>query len=94
MESDGFVRAVVDPYVNALHRALLGPPRSLRESICARRQELADRACEEGPSSLSASERRLLLYDPQVITDLHRKVWALPVSEKAARWGRPGSGSE
>jgi membrane glycosyltransferase len=89
-ESDGFVRAVVDPYVNALHRALLGPPRSLRASIRAYRQELADRACAEGPSALTAKERRLLLYDPQVMTDLHRHVWAIPAREKAVRWGRPG----
>jgi membrane glycosyltransferase len=92
-ESDGFVRAVVDPYVNALHRSLLGPPRSLRASIRARRQELAERAYAEGPSTLSAAERRVLLYDPQVMTDLHRHVWALTASEKAARWGRPASGN-
>jgi membrane glycosyltransferase len=90
MESDGFVRAVVDPYVNALHRALLGPPRSLRESIRANRQELADKACAEGPSVLTPAQRRLLLYDPQVMTDLHRHVWALPAREQAALWGRPG----
>jgi membrane glycosyltransferase len=90
LESDGFVRAVVDPYVNALHRALLGPPRSLRAAIRARRQDLVDKACAEGPSSLDAAERRVLLYDPQVITYLHRHVWALPAQEKAAKWGRPG----
>jgi membrane glycosyltransferase len=90
LEGDGFVRAVVDPYVNALHRALLGPPRNLRASIRARRQELADKACAEGPTALTAAERRVLLYDPQVITDLHRHVWALSAAEQAAKWGRPG----
>jgi membrane glycosyltransferase len=90
LEGDGFVRAVVDPYINALHRALLGPPRSLRAAIRARRQDLVDKACAEGPSSLDAAERRVLLYDPQAITDLHRHVWALPAQEKAAKWGRPG----
>src|SRR2546429_7271309 len=32
-EPDGFIRAAVDPYVNALHRALLGRPRSQRATI-------------------------------------------------------------
>ncbi len=34
-EGDGFVRAAVDPYVNALHRALLGPTAPLRAAIRA-----------------------------------------------------------
>src|SRR5438093_539254 len=53
-ERDGFVRAAVDPYVNALHRALLGRSRSLAPSLQAARQALLERALAEGP----ASERR------------------------------------
>src|SRR5262249_43047674 len=32
LERDGFVRAIVDPYVNAIHRWISRPPRSLGES--------------------------------------------------------------
>jgi len=90
-ERDGFVRAAVDPYVNALHRALLGRSRSLAPSLQAARQALLERALAEGPASLTGRERRILLGDPELTDALHRRVWALPDRERAARWGRPGS---
>jgi len=89
-ERDGFVRAAVDPYVNALHRALLGRSRSLAPSLQAARQALLERALAEGPASLTGRERRILLGDPDLTDALHRRVWALPDRERAARWGRPG----
>ena len=89
-ERDGFVRAAVDPYVNALHRALLGRSRSLAPSLQAARQALLERALAEGPASLTGRERRILLGDPDLTDALHRRVWALPDYERAARWGRPG----
>ncbi len=94
MEADGFARVVVDPYVNALHRALLGPPRKLRATIRGRHRAMTDRASMGGPASLGAAERRVLLYDPQAVTDLHRSVWALADDHRAARWGRPGGAGE
>jgi membrane glycosyltransferase len=90
-EKDGFVRAAVDPYVNALHRALLGARRSLRASIRAARRALLDRALAGGPASLSARERRVVLADPDLTDELHRRVWELPDRRQAERWGRPGS---
>jgi membrane glycosyltransferase len=90
-EHDGFVRVAVDPYVNALHRALLGCRRSLKPSIRAARRALLDRALAEGPAALDARQRKILLYDPDLITELHARVWELADRERAARWGRPGS---
>jgi membrane glycosyltransferase len=89
-ERDGFVRAAVDPYVNAVHRVLLGRSRSLRASIRAARRELIERVLRDGPSGLSARERRVLLRDPDATEELHRRVWALDDRTRAARWGRPG----
>jgi membrane glycosyltransferase len=89
-ERDGFIRAVVDPTVNALHRALLGRPRSLRPGSNLRRDALLGRGLSDGPDSLDLRERRLLLSDPRCIDDLHLRVWAIPERERAARWGRPG----
>ena len=89
-EHDGFVRAAVDPHVNAVHRALLGPRRSLRATIRAARRALLDRALAEGPEALAARERRILLLDPDLTDALHDAVWGLPERERAARWGRPG----
>jgi membrane glycosyltransferase len=89
-ERDGFVRAAVDPFVNALHRALVGRSRTQRVSIKAARRTLVDRALADGPDSLSRKERRVLLLDPDATDELHRRVWAEPDRARAARWGRPG----
>lgn len=90
-EADGFVRAVVDPYVNAVHCALLGRPRRLRAGIEERRRALVERAIAAGPDALDRRERVTLLYDPQALTDLHRGVWAESDPFRALRWGRPGA---
>ena len=83
-ERDGFVRAVVDPFVNALHRALLGRRRSLRaEHPRTRAPRSIARSLAEGPQALSPRERRVLLHDPDAVDALHERVWAL--ADRAAR---------
>jgi membrane glycosyltransferase len=72
---DGFLRAVIDPYVNALHSQLLGRPRSMNPSNRAAREAPCGRAAAEGPERWSAAERSALLYDPQRVRELHREVW-------------------
>lgn len=89
-EQDGFVRAAVDPYVNALHRSTLRGARTLRPSIRAERAALLERALIDGPAKLSARERKILLLDPELITTLHERLWAESDHWRAARWGRPG----
>jgi membrane glycosyltransferase len=88
--ADGLVRVAVDPYVNALHRALLGPRRTLRPSIHAARGALLDRALRDGPHALSERERKMLLYDPDLVLALHQRVWALDGPARAAPWGARG----
>jgi membrane glycosyltransferase len=90
-ERDGFVRVAVDPFANAVHRALLGRRRSLRERIRRARAALVERALAEGPASLASAERRVLLLDPAATDALHERLWALPDRALAARWGRPGA---
>jgi membrane glycosyltransferase len=91
-ERNGFVRAAVDPSVNALHRALLGARRSLAPAIRAARTALLERVLAEGPGALATRERRVLLTDPDLVDEIHRRLWALPSRARAARWGRPGMG--
>ena len=89
-ECEGFVRAAVDPFVNALHRVLLRRGRSLRPSIRAARRALLERALAEGPAALNERQRRVVLSDPDMTTELHYRVWELADRPRAARWGRPG----
>jgi membrane glycosyltransferase len=84
-ERDGFVRAAVDPFANAWRRSLLAAPRRLAPAIRARRLQLLERALREGPAALAARERRMLLYDPDLVDALHRGVWSLE-DEEACRW--------
>jgi membrane glycosyltransferase len=83
----GFVRAVVDPPVHALHIAMLGQDKKLNERITARRKALANKAFDAGPQALNNAEKKALLSDPVRLADLHRRVWALSDPEKAREWG-------
>ena len=91
-ERDGFVRAVVDPFVNALHCTLLRKRRSLRPTIRAARRALIERALAEGPAALTTRERSVLLSDLEMMSELHRDVWQMEDVERARLWGRPGAG--
>jgi membrane glycosyltransferase len=87
-ERDGFVRAAVDPSVNAVRAALARGRRRRRPAIRAARLALLERALAEGAAALSRRERALLLSDPELATELHRRVWQL-ADRLAALWGRP-----
>ena len=91
LERDGFVRAAVDPYVNALHVTLQRGARRLRPSIRREREAWLARALAGGPAALSGAERRVLLSDPEAASELHRRIWELEDEDAAERWGRPGA---
>jgi membrane glycosyltransferase len=88
--ADGFVRASVDPFVNALRRGLAGRIRNPRASVVAARHALVERAVAQGLRALTPRERRALFNDPASLDALHRRVWALEDDDDAERWGRPG----
>jgi membrane glycosyltransferase len=92
VERDGFARIAVDPYANALRRALLGPDRSLKPRVRSARRAQLDAALADGPQALEARQRRALLCDPEAVGELHRRVWELPDRAHAHQWGRPGGG--
>ena len=89
-ERDGLVRALADPYANAIHAALLGRRGALDPRIRELRRAVLRRAVLEGPAGLGASERRVLLADPELASEAHAAVWAIPERERARVWGRPG----
>lgn len=83
----GFLRAVVDPCANALHRALLRKARTVTLAIARRRQELQEKALARGPNGLSVSEKKEVLYDAARLAQLHRRVWEISDEVLAERWG-------
>jgi membrane glycosyltransferase len=74
----GFVRAVVDPKVHALHLRLLRKPRHLHSSVRSRRRTLAEAALRQGPRQVSSHVKREILYDPELLERLHNEVSSLP----------------
>jgi len=90
-ERDGFVRAAVDPYVNALHCTLQRGERRLRPSIERERRGWLERALAQGPDALGSIERRVLLSDPELAAELHRRIWELEDEDLAEQWGRPAA---
>jgi membrane glycosyltransferase len=85
----GFVKAVIDPWVNSLHLSLLRRKRRVSEVIAKRRQRLQDKAFSQGPRGLSIKEKKELLYDPVALFQLHQRVWESPDQAVAQRWGLP-----
>ena len=82
----GLMQAVLDPYINAMHVALL---RQRRPSAGAREwfAKLQLRLLREGPGRFTAKEKMALLLDPQSMIRLHRELWSSP-SESLAEWWR------
>jgi|CZKI01.1.fsa_nt_gi membrane glycosyltransferase len=82
----GIMQAVLDPYINAMHVALL---RQRRPSAGAREwfATLQARLLREGPGRFTTKEKMALLLDPQSMIRLHRELWRLP-SESLADWWR------
>ena len=71
-----FVQALVDPYVNALHRSLLPerePPGKRRRHYL---EGLIHQLEEEGPNSLSSAQKRELIADPETLLRLHALFWS------------------
>ena len=81
----GLLQAVLDPYVNSMHVALL---RNRRPSEEAREyfHQLRRRLLHEGPEELTAKEKMALLLDAESMIWLHRELWSLPAGALAEWW--------
>ena len=90
----GLARAVLDPYVNAIHVTLLREKQlnpvyaehftrigAGAEGV----QTLGDKLLSGGPEKLMPSERMTVMADPRVMVWLHQQVWVRP-EEKLAPW--------
>ncbi len=85
-KDQGFVRAVTDPCVHALHLTLLRKERRYSEEIAGWRRELSEKALTLGPEMLCREEKKALLCDPAVLKSLHQAVWAITDQILARKW--------
>ena len=81
----GLLQAVLDPYVNALHVALL---RQRRPSEEAREWfvQLRERLLRDGPAKFATKEKMALLMDAESMIWLHRELWSCPAGSLAEWW--------
>ena len=81
----GLMQAVLDPYVNALHVALLRQRKPTEES----REwftQLRVRLLRDGPERFTPKEKMALLLDAESVIALHRELWSCPAEELAEWW--------
>jgi Membrane glycosyltransferase len=70
-----FMQAIVEPSVNALHVALLPVPANSRRHRYAH-EGLVYKLLDEGPDSLTPTEKREILSDRTTMLRLHTLVWS------------------
>ncbi len=81
----GLLQAVLDPYVNAMHVALLRqrrPTEEAREWFA----QLRERLLRGGPATLETKEKMALLLDAESMITLHRELWGCPAEDLAEWW--------
>lgn len=88
----GFLRALLDPGINGLRRAL-SPQRSrpLADAAGTKRDQLVERILHQGPASLTENEKSILLRDPDRLLKLHRVAWTINDGAIRKQWIKKGS---
>jgi membrane glycosyltransferase len=71
----GVMRAVVDPFANALHIWLLKRESGLARRPWVDRDQLVRKFLEKGVSSLTNLEKHAILSDARAMAQLHRSLW-------------------
>lgn len=89
---EGVTRAIIDPYVNAVHVSLHtagaeAAPGSSPEGLEERRQ-LAERLASEGPETIDEVDLWRLMTDGELMMELHRRLWVTPFSDLPPPWQR------
>lgn len=83
---DLFIRVVVDPLAFKQHMTYIPQRPHVPEGTRQQREELVKRLLEQGPGSISNSERLVILEDSDMLCDLHAQVWQLPETQFHEMW--------
>ena len=81
LTQNGFMRAVVDPFVNALHVWFLRRESGFARRPWVEREGLIHKFIEQGGDSLSTREKFGLLSDAKAMAALHMHVWEADKSQ-------------
>ena len=86
---DGFLKAAVDPLLNALACAMGTARHNRAQAIETVRGERIGKAIEKGPEQLDGATRLALLSDPVALSRLHTRVWEEDRDDWLAAGARP-----
>jgi membrane glycosyltransferase len=88
-------QALLCPYIHALHLSMVRQRSSSNsdEQPAPSLIALRERLVREGPSALEPREKLRLLWDPETVFWLHRKLWSSPEPDLHPSWIRLQSGS-
>jgi membrane glycosyltransferase len=81
------MQAVLDPYVNAVHLALLRERDQAPDPAAENRfAPLRERLLREGPTALTPRDKLALLLDADSMAALHRDLWSQPAERLSVWW--------
>ncbi|MFO1871628.1 glucans biosynthesis glucosyltransferase MdoH [Pseudomonas aeruginosa] len=83
---DGFLKAAVDPLLNALACAMGTARHNRAQAIETVRGERIGKAIDKGPEQLDGATRLALLSDPVALSRLHTRVWEEDRDDWLGRW--------
>ncbi|MFH1499527.1 MAG: glucans biosynthesis glucosyltransferase MdoH [Verrucomicrobiota bacterium] len=85
-DDHGLLQAVLDPYVNAVHVALLREKDSTSRASETRFAALRTTLLRKGPAALTTKDKNALLVDAESMSEIHMELWSAPPSELAEWW--------
>src|SRR5690606_8136866 len=80
----GALMALMDPYINAIHLALL--QKTDQTQVKPIEREERTRVVKEGLEGLSRSEVADILADANAVGRIHRRIWHSPSEELSPVW--------
>jgi membrane glycosyltransferase len=84
----GIVQAVLNPYVHAIHISLLRQKKGRKPAADdTDLGQVARKLMEQGPASLTPEEEMKLLWNADILIQLHETLWKTPLSRLHASWG-------
>lgn len=87
-EDLGLTRAVVDPYVNAVHVCLLRERTGQADEVRQYFEETREKLLRDGPAALRPQDKFAVLSDAESMDWLHTEVWRRPAPALAPWWRR------
>jgi membrane glycosyltransferase len=84
----GFIQAIIDPYINAIHIALLRRNKKHHQLDTEFFRELRSKVLSEWPGALNRREQMALLMNPDCMIWLHEQVWQRPPDQLSDWWNR------